>query len=184
MNHLLRFLALSFPVSKRLRHSIAVLAGLLIFAASPLARAVSDDFHFTYDVSGALGKTADRNYQELSLGLNAHFYEWLIWRNSAFARFVDGTDNVYGLDTSARFVLNLGDAKFGLTAFLGPGFRFATSSGSSPADSAPFAEAGVVAKLGGLAIGGGAKTVYNNMVRTGAAQDTQYFLILAGGGSL
>ena len=138
----------------------------------------------TYDLSGSLGSTAGRNYQEVSLGLNAFFYEWLAWRNSAFARFVDGTDNVYGLDTSARFILNLGDRKFGLTAFAGPGFRFATSSGKAPADSAPFAEAGVVAKLGGLAIGGGVKTVYNNFVRSGAVLDTQYFLILAGGGAL
>ena len=160
----------------------------LLTVASPQAQALSsessDEFRLTYDIGASLGNSSNRSYQELSLGVNAYFYEWLVWRNAGFARFIEGADNMYGLDTSARFVLNLGDSKMGLTAFAGPGYRFATSSGSIPADSAPFAEAGLVAKLGGLSIGGGAKTVFNGMVRSGAPNDTQYFLILAGGGSM
>lgn len=152
--------------------------------ADAASRGSSDEFHLTFDVSGSIGSTGGRGYQELSLGLNAFFYEWLVWRNSAFSRFIEGADNMYGLDTSARFVLNLGDSKLGLTAFAGPGYRFATGGGRSPADSAPFAEAGIVAKMGGLSIGGGVKTVFNSVVRSGAQEDTQYFLILAGGGSL
>lgn len=148
------------------------------------ASAEGDDFRLTFDVSGSIGKTYDRSYQEISLGVNAYFTDWFAWRNSGFARFIEGVDNVYGLDTSARFILNLGDSTLGLTAFVGPGYRFATSSGTLPADSAPFAEGGVVAKLGGLSIGGGVKTVFNSLVRSGAPEDTQYFLILAGGGSL
>lgn len=165
---------------------VAGLLCLMLNSAPAFGRSAenSDEFHLTYDLSGSFGSTGGRGYQEISVGVNAFFYEWLAWRNSAFARFIEGTDNVYGLDTSARFILNLGDHKLGLTAFAGPGFRFAKSAGSSIADSAPFAEAGVVAKLGGIAIGGGVKSVYNGIVRSGAAQDTQYFLILAGGGSL
>ncbi|CAN5558218.1 hypothetical protein BH10BDE1_BH10BDE1_28700 [soil metagenome] len=144
----------------------------------------SDDFRLTYDISGSLGNYGDRGYQEISLGLNAHFAEWFVWRNAGFARFTEGTDNIYGLDTTARFVLNLGDSKLGLVAFAGPGYRFATSAGSSQADSAPFAEAGVIAKLAGLSIGGGFKSVFNSLVRTGSPDDRQFFLILAGGGAL
>lgn len=154
------------------------------FSSFVLAAHSGDEFRLTYDLSGSIGSTAGRNYQEISLGLNAHFQDWFIWRNAGFGRFVSGSDNVYGLDTSGRFVLDLGDSKLGLTAFVGPGYRFATSSGNSQADSAPFAEAGATVKLGGLHIGGGAKTVFNSVVRPGAPEDTQYFLILGGGGVL
>lgn len=144
----------------------------------------TNDFRLTFDVSGSLGSSGGRGYQEISLGINAYFTDWFVWRNSGFSRFIEGTDNVYGLDTSARFVLNLGNSALGLTAFAGPGYRFATTGGNIPADSAPFAEGGIVAKLGGVSIGGGVKTVFNSVVRSGAPEDTQYFLILAGGGSL
>lgn len=162
--------------------TLGIALGVMFSSSS--ASAESDDFRLTFDVSGSIGKAYDRNYQEISLGVNAYFTNWFAWRNSGFARFIEGVDNVYGLDTSARFILNLGDSTLGLTAFVGPGYRFATSSGTLPADSAPFAEGGVVAKLGGLSIGGGVKTVFNSLVRSGAPEDTQYFLILAGGGSL
>jgi hypothetical protein len=169
----------------------SVLFCILVFLATiPLAlpeaqaETADDQFHLTYDISGSLGNTSGRGYQEVSIGLNAFFNEWFNWRNSGFGRFIEGSDSVYGLDTSGRFVLNLGDAKLGLTAFVGPGYRFATSAGNSQADSAPFAEGGVTVKLGGLRIGGGVKTVFNSVVRSGAPEDTQYFLILGGGGVL
>ena len=165
-----------------------ILAAAAICVGSQSAEAQegadSSDFRMTFDISGSLGNTSGRGYQEISLGLNAYFTDWFVWRNSGFSRFIEGTDNVYGLDTSARFVLNLGTSALGLTAFAGPGYRFATTNGSIPADSAPFAEGGIVAKLGGVSIGGGVKTVFNSVVRSGTPEDTQYFLILAGGGSL
>ncbi|MEK7354823.1 MAG: hypothetical protein AAB250_00140, partial [Bdellovibrionota bacterium] len=90
-----------------------------------------------------------------------------------------GADNIYGLDTSLRGIFSVGNAAGGFTAFAGPGWRF-VSRGDSP----PFAEAGVVVKLGGISLGGGLKTLFNGVVRQGAESDTQYFFILAGGGSL
>lgn len=176
--------ARNFTKLNLIRFVLVVSAALFSFSRAQAAANSNDDFRLTYDISGSLGSYSGRGYQEISLGLNAHFAEWFIWRNAGFARFTEGTDNIYGLDTTARFVLNLGDSKLGLVAFAGPGYRFATSAGSSQADSAPFAEAGVIAKLAGLSIGGGVKSVFNSLVRSGSPDDRQFFLILAGGGSL
>lgn len=139
-----------------------------------------DNFNkITFDVGLSAGNTNGASYTEANLGINAYFLDYFAWRNSIFSRFVTGQDNVYGLDTSLRGVFSAGNQNGGFTAFAGPGWRFV-----SKGDSAPFAEGGVVVKLGGISIGGGAKAVFNSAIRSGAADDTQYFLILAGGGTL
>lgn len=132
----------------------------------------------TYDIGFSTGSSGGESYSEANLGLNLFFKEWLAWRNALFARFVR-PENLYGLDTSLRLFHTVGSGRTSLTLFGGPGWRFVTK-GLNP----PFAEAGLVARLGGFSIGGGAKTFFNSAVKKGSPSDTQYFIILSGGGSL
>lgn len=129
----------------------------------------------TFDFGLSGGSVGGVSYAEANLGLNAYFAEWLAWRNAIFGRFPQTGQTTYGLDTSLRGILNV---PF-LTAFAGPGYRFVTEGGS-----APLVEGGVVLKLGILAIGGGVKVVMTSWSKSGAQNDTQYFVILGGGGSL
>lgn len=133
----------------------------------------------TFDLGGSFGSYGERNYTEIDLGLNLYLNPYLVWRNAVFGRFASGVDTLYGWDTSGRGVLSLGSGLAGLTAFAGPGYRFVNGGGN-----VPFAEGGVVLKLAGISLGGGVKTLLHSWVRSGSANDTQYFLILAGGGSL
>lgn len=96
-----------------------------------------------------------------------------------------GFDGTYGLDSSARFLMNLGDSSLGLNAFAGPGYRvIINQSGTNQMNSAPFAEAGAVLRLGGLNLGGGVKSVFNSMIRDTDKDDVQYFFTLSGGGAI
>lgn len=155
--------------------------------AAPLADAVdsddSEDYQITYDVSASTGSSGGRSYSEIGLGVNLNFSESLAWRNAGFGRFIDGLKSEYGVDTSARFTLRSGDRRLGLTLFGGPGYRFSTKNNPGTTDSAPFAEGGVVAHLGGINVGAGIKTIFGGVVDRGS-NETQYFLILSGGGSL
>lgn len=131
----------------------------------------------TYDIGFSTGSSGGVSYSEANLGLNLFIKEWLAWRNALFSRFVN-PENIYGLDSSMRlfYSMNMGETS-SLTVFGGPGYRFVTKG-----DSVPFAEAGLVTKLGSFQIGGGFKTFFNTTVRPGAPSDTQYFIILSGAG--
>ncbi|MBX2994591.1 MAG: hypothetical protein KF681_07210 [Bdellovibrionaceae bacterium] len=138
----------------------------------------------TYDLGASTGSYGGYSYSEINLGLNWYFADWMSWRNAVFTR--QGKEqNTTGLDTSLRFEYNAVGEDFGVKAFAGPGYRFASKS-----LSAAFAEAGLVFKLGGLSIGAGAKTMmYQNPGEDSSGgtlpkQDTSYFLILGGGGVL
>lgn len=133
----------------------------------------------TFDLGASSGSVNDVSYTEVGVGLNAYFTDWLAWRNAVFGRFVSGGTNVYGLDTSVRGILDLSGSVAGLTFFAGPGFRFVNEGFNTP-----FAEGGVVLRVGGISLGGGAKVLLNSIVRSGTKNDTQYFIIIAGGGSL
>lgn len=133
----------------------------------------------TFDIGLSGGSYGGKSYTEGTLGLNLYFTSYLAWRNAIFGRFQQDAENLWGLDTSPRLILGIGGAAMGLTLFGGPGYRF-----QSRGTNVPFAEGGVVFKLVGIAIGGGVKTLFNSAVHSGVADDTQYFLILAGGGSL
>lgn len=133
----------------------------------------------TFDLGASTGSIGDVTYTEAALGVNVYFYEWLAWRNAVFGRFQTGQETITGLDTSLRPILALGNGVLGLTAFGGPGYRFV-----SRGDHVPFLEGGLVFRLVGLSIGGGVKRLLTSAVRSGAPNDTQYFLILAGGGRL
>lgn len=133
----------------------------------------------TWDIGVSSGSSGGSSYTEGSVGLNYFFLDWLAWRNAAFARFTT-PENVYGLDSSLRAFANLGlTEKSSVTFFGGPGFRFITKGTNTP-----FLEGGAVAKLGGFNIGGGAKHFLLNSVNSTLTNETQYFIILSGGGSL
>ncbi len=162
---------------------------MIIFASSMsfaqgarrAAPVVQDYPKFTLDLGVSVGSYSGVSYTEANLGLNTYFADWFIFRNAAFGRFASGLDDVYGLDSSARFVGRLGEgSRVGLTAFAGPGYRMVNRG-----DNAPFAEAGTLLRLGGFSIGGGAKVLfYNSSLEGRPASDTIYFLILAGGATL
>jgi hypothetical protein len=133
----------------------------------------------TFDLGASGGAVGEISYTEAQLGLNAYFYEWLAWRNAVFGRFPSKGTSIYGLDSSARGILDLSVASTGLTIFAGPGVRFPNAGAVTP-----FGELGALLKFIGIAVGGGAKIVLNSWVHSGAANDTQYFIILAGGGDL
>lgn len=141
----------------------------------------------TYDLSASSGSYNGAGYTELTLGLNWVLQDWFTWRNSIFTRQGSGLETVQGLDSSARFSTSATreGGGLGFEAFAGPGLRFASKS-----NSAIFGEAGVVFKLGGLRIGFGGKVLSYVASRDDAAgaplpkTDTQYFIILAGGGAL
>lgn len=133
----------------------------------------------TYDLGVSAGSINDESYLEAGLGLNFYFVDWLAWRNAVFYRMMNESDDYYGLDTSARAIGSLDLGIGSLTAFAGPGFRFV-----SEGTNAPFAEGGLVLKFVGLAIGGGVKTIFNNVIDDDIPDDTQFFIILSGAGSI
>lgn len=141
----------------------------------------------TYDLSAAAGSTNGASYTEITLGLNWLISDWFNWRNSVFSRQGSTIETVQGLDSSARFStsINSESGGLGLDAFAGPGVRLASKD-----NNAVFGEAGVIFKLGGLRIGGGVKALSylkDRTDNTGATlpkTDTQYFIVLAGSGTL
>ncbi len=158
---------------------------LFILSAIPLATQAkeqgSEDLFYkkTFDLGLATGSTNSFSYTEVDLALNLYFNPFIDFRNALFGRFISGSDNIFGLDSSVRGVLNADLEVAGVTAFAGPGVRF-PSRGSA----APFAEAGVVFRLLGISLGGGAKRIFNSAFSNSGPDETQYFLIIAGGGSL
>lgn len=147
--------------------------------AQPPVDEGSDYYRLTYDIGFSTGSVGSTNYSEGNVGLNYFLKRWFSLRSALFGRFIS-PENIYGLDLSGRFFYDVSFGKrSGMTFFGGPGYRFVTLG-----DNVPFIEGGLVTHLGSFSIGAGLKTFYNNAVRSGAPQDTQYFLILAGGGAL
>ncbi len=163
---------------------VRVMHILLCFLFSFLAQAEDRAGSITYDLGASVGVSGggsvDRNYTEVNLGLSWYAADFLAWRNSGFARFLEGADTGYGLDTSLRLIGDLGSSTQGVSVFVAPGYRFASSS----VGSAPFAEEGLTLLLGGLRIGGGAKQIFHQLVEPGREIENQYFIILGGGGRL
>lgn len=150
------------------------LVGTSAFAAD------DDGIGVTYDIGASSGKdTNDRTYSEVNVGLNLQ-KSFVEWRNAVFGRFISGQENIYGLDTSLHGVLeDQSGETIGYRFFAGPGYRFVTKG-----DNLPFAEAGLVVRLGGISVGGGAKAFFNELVDKNQKNETQYFIILGGGGRL
>lgn len=168
----------------------AILFTTNVYAQAPRKRVVksveSGPSQLTYDLSAATGSYNNNSYTEINLGLNWSLQDWLTWRNAIFTRQGASMDSVQGLDSSARFSTSMvSEGGFGFDAFAGPGVRFATRD-----NNAIFGEAGLVFRLGGLRIGAGAKVLNYTTDRKDSSgsslskTDTQYFLILGGGGVL
>lgn len=147
-------------------------------AAKP-SKGAAEDFRLTFDLGLSVGSVNNKSYTEFNLGLNTYFTSYFAWRNAVFARFASGVDNIYGLDSSVRGIFSTDLGALGFTAFAGPGYRFASRGGN-----VPFAEGGLVFKLPMITLGGGIKAFFNKMVDSNSENDTQYFIILSGGGSL
>ena len=152
-----------------------------------LAESPEPESRLHLDLGFSTGSQNDVSYGEANIGLSYYFLDWLAWRNSVFYRFVNKSDDdvqvddAYGLDSSLRGIFRapLGSSS-GATLFGGPGVRF-----PSEGQSTPFAEAGLVLKIFGFSIGGGAKVMFTKMVDDEALEnDTQYFIVLSGSASL
>ena len=146
--------------------------------------AVASDFH--YDVSAGSGRYNEVSYAEITAGLNWQFADWWTWRNAIFHRFGSDIDSITGLDTSLRLgnAFSSAGGSFGIDFYVGPGLRFASSNAN-----AVFAEAGVGFKVAGIYLGVGMKSLYYTQPRVSSQgvdlpkNDTQVYLVLAGGGS-
>ncbi len=142
------------------------------------AQESSDNQRLRIDIGASTGNRNGSTYTEANVGINLLATKNITWRNSLFGRFQSGSKEVYGIDTSIRGVLETGDYRNGLSLFVAPGYRFTTESSVDPA---PFGEAGLTVRAGGISIGGGIKTIFNEWVKNGVENDTQYFVTLGGG---
>ncbi|HEY8271656.1 MAG TPA: hypothetical protein VIG33_12265 [Pseudobdellovibrionaceae bacterium] len=141
---------------------------------------------FSYDISASSGTENSNTYSELKLNLNWYLNDWLNWRNGIFSRFGSNIQAVNGLDSSllAAFDTSTEGDQFGVQVFAGPGVRMASAD-----NSAVTAEAGIIFKLGGISLGGGAKYLSYFSTRKDLLgivlpkDETQYFIVLSGSGS-
>lgn len=142
---------------------------------------------FTYDVSASSGTENNNTYSEVKLNLNWFLTDWLNWKNGVFTRFGSKVQSVSGLDSSllASYDVKNESGTLGFQTFVGPGVRLASAD-----NNAATAEAGVIFTLGGVRLGGGAKYLSYFKTREDENRtelpknETQYFIVLSGGGSL
>lgn len=134
----------------------------------------------TYNLGASFGSVGGESYQEANLTLNYFLNSWLIWRNGIFYRIVSKADDIYGLDSSIQGLWAAGldsDTSIGMHA--GPGVRLPNEG-----EAIPFVEAGLTLRLVGLRLGGGVKAFFNKVADNDAANDTQFFIVLSGSGSI
>lgn len=156
-------------------------------ALSTPALAQSSSSTMSYDLSGGVGSYNGNSYTEIDLGLNWYLKDWLNWRNSLFTQFGSSINTTYGLDTAAIFGTGFytSGGGAGVELFAGPGLRFANEDASGY-----FGKAGLIFAIGGLRIGGGAQVTkyyesrHDKYGYKMPDEEVQYFIILAGGGSL
>lgn len=135
---------------------------------------------FSYDLSFSFGQYGQVQYSEATLGLNWRLKKQFIWRNALYNRFQNNDESPSGLDSIARFELNSQTDIVNTLFFVGPGLRFASSNQISP-----IGELGLILKIGGMTLGGGAKLIFHDQPKEGyPTEDIQYFLILSGSGDL
>jgi hypothetical protein len=155
--------------------SAALLVAAPSFAAGGSGGSSSQ---LSYDIGLVSGRVGNQNYTEAHFGLNYWLMDWLNWRNSVFGRFANET--AFGLDTTARYQQNIPlTSATSLTMFAGGGYRFVSAG-----RSAPLIEAGIMANLGAVSIGVTARSILNSVSNSGSTNDTQYMLVLSGGGTL
>ncbi len=141
---------------------------------------------FNIDISGSSGNYNGKTYSEIHLGLNMNFTDWLTWRNAAFKRFSSAGQDLTGVDSSVRFILNNQFDGGGVKLFAGPGYRWADPSEKN----ALFGEAGAGLQLGRFGVGIGAKYLKYDKVQLDSNRnetkrdDLNYFITITGGAGL
>lgn len=141
----------------------------------------------SYDISGGSGSRNGNSYSEIHLGLNWYPAEWLNWRNSLFTQFGSAMNTIYGIDTAALFEYTAYTQSrgAGIELYAGPGLRFANEN-----SNAVFGKVGLTFALGGLRLGASVQHNHYFSSRTDKENyslpkdETQYFITIAGGGSL
>lgn len=162
---------------------ILFLLSSVAIASTSLAK---DTPLITGDIGGSSGTNNGVTYQEVHLGVNLNFTDWLTWRNSGFQRSGSKIETITGLDSTLRLVLR---TKFnqsgGAHFFLGPGYRWT----SKEINNAVVGEAGLGVNVKGFGLSGGAKYLKYDKARLDRdgnplkSEDMTYFINVSGGTS-
>lgn len=137
----------------------------------------------TGDLGGSSGNNNGTTYQEVHLGVNLNFTDWLTWRNSGFQRTGSKTKTVSGLDSTLRLVLRTKfDQSGGAHLFIGPGYRWTNAE----INNAIIGEAGLGVNFSGVGLSGGAKYLKYDKDRFDTDgnvlknEDVNYFINISG----
>ena len=137
----------------------------------------------TGDLGGSSGNNNGTTYQEVNLGVNLNFTEWLTWRNAGFQRSGSKIETYTGLDSTMRLVLRTKFAQGGgAHFFLGPGYRWT----SKEINNAVIGEAGLGVNFSGVGLSGGAKYLKYDKPRLDSdgnafkSEDVNYFINISG----
>lgn len=134
------------------------------------------------DVGGSTGTNNGNTYQEIHLGIDMNFTDWLTLRNTGFKRTGSNIKDVTGLDSTLRLILRGKLDKGSAYLFAGSGYRWADES----ENNAVVSEAGLGLSMGGFGISGGAKYLkytkdrYDKNNQLMKDYDLNYFLGLSG----
>jgi hypothetical protein len=158
----------------------------ILFLLSSLALAstsfAKDTPLITGDIGGSSGNNNGTTYQEVHLGVNLNFTDWLTWRNSGFQRTGSKTKTISGLDSTLRLILRTKMGAGSAYFFLGPGYRWTNEE----VNNAILGEAGIGANFGGFGLSGGAKYLKYDKDRTDTDgntlknEDVNYFIGISG----
>lgn len=156
---------------------------LLLVSLSLSTTFAKDTPLVTGDLGGSSGNNNGTTYQEVNLGINLNFTDWLTWRNSGFQRSGSKMEVYTGLDSTMRLVLR---TKFnqngGAHFFLGPGYRWT----SKEINNAIIGEAGLGVNFSGVGLSGGAKYLKYDKPRVDSDgnalkdEDVNYFINISG----
>lgn len=161
--------------------SLLSVSFLTLSTVSTIAFAKDTPF-ITGDVGGSTGTNNGVTYQEVHLGVNMNFTDWLTWRNAGFQRSGSKIKTITGLDSTLRLVLRTKYNGGGAHLFIGPGYRWASGS----ENNAIVGEAGLGANYGGLGLSGGAKYLKYDKDRFDSDgdlmknEDVNYFVSISG----
>lgn len=158
----------------------AVLVAVILVVAAPMALYSFESFDsypsFSYEIGAGSGYSSVGGFYEINAALNTHLQAWLVWRNSGFFRGQTEADDYFGVDTSLQAGSRV---RTGERAWLdyhgGAGYRF-TSIGKH----APFGEAGVTYRAGGLRLGANAKYILYELVSEGRDNEFVFSVSISG----
>lgn len=164
------------PIYKKTIQSILA---LVFFTVGAYAK---DTPFLSGDVGGSTGTNNGNTYQEIHLGIDMNFTDWLTLRNTGFKRTGSNIKEVTGLDSTLRLILRGKLDKGSAYLFAGSGYRWADES----ANNAVVSEAGLGISIAGFGLTGGAKYLkytkerYDKDNQLMKDHDLNYFLGLSG----